>query len=67
MTDQHQPFDDDPELYEDDPELQGGTTHGQDEADDRATLIDDAKARADAEAAAEILRQHLGELLVRAS
>jgi hypothetical protein len=41
MTDQHQPFDDDPELYEDDPEMQGGTTHGQDEADDRAALLDD--------------------------
>jgi hypothetical protein len=43
MTNQHQPFDDDPELYEADPEMQGGTTHGQDEADDRATLLDDGK------------------------
>jgi hypothetical protein len=38
---QHQPFDDDPELYDDDPEMQGGTTHGQDEADDLSTLLDD--------------------------
>ena len=49
MTDQHQPFDDDPELYQDDPERQGGTTHGQDEADDRAALLDHGTA---AEAAA---------------
>ena len=42
MTDQHQPFDDDPNLYEDPrEEREGGTTHGQDEADDRARLLDD--------------------------
>ena len=44
MTDQHQPCDDDPELYQDDPEMQGGTTHGQDEEDDRAALVDHGKA-----------------------